>query len=183
MAIYPDKERPEKKPALLITSLILDFLNSEWWEDKFLLFKPPSLKSFFWEPKQTDTGSWLPLSAWLLMFSSPYYLQMSKFLEVNCIAEHWVHFNINTFPFPLMILCFQVLVVLLNSRFFPSVLWDHRKFRSASSLRAIPFCLILRRETLNCLWISKCIQGNNGAKFGVYLNTLLASCRTSPLKF
>ena len=97
-----------------------------------------------WEPYQTDIGSWLQLSAWLLMFSAPYYLQMSKFLEVNCIAECWVHLNI--FPFPLKILDSQVLVVLLNSRFFPLVLWDHRKFCSASSLIAAPahFCSILR---------------------------------------
>lgn len=147
MAIYQTKRETREETSSTNTLLDLGLPNF-----RMVRIKPPSLRSFiFWEPKQTDTGSWLPLSAWLLMFSSPYYLQMSRFLEVNCIAERWIHFNINTLPFPLMILCFQVLVVLLNSRFFPSVLRDHRKFCSASSLIAIPFCLILRRETLNCL--------------------------------
>lgn len=104
----------------------LNFSPPELWENKFLLFKPPSPRYFIMGALENWDGTLGATFAWLFMFSAPYYLQMSKFQEVNSIPEY--RFHLNTFPFPLKILDSQILVILLNSRFFPSVLWGHTSF-------------------------------------------------------
>ena len=121
---------PEKEKGLrrnqFCQYIDLGLQSPELWENKFLLFKPPSPRYFIMGALENWDGTLGATFAWLFMFSAPYYLQMSKFQEVNSIPEY--RFHLNTCPFPLKILDSQILVILLNSRFFPSVLWGHTSF-------------------------------------------------------